>query len=395
MPVIYHTADLHIQTGPRWNECTRVLNAFVDRVEAERPDAVVVAGDVFERRSNPQEMQFAEQLFMRGAHVCPWVIIKGNHESPLEVECFRRLRAPHPIWAFEEPHVITVAGVAIACMPWPSKAGVITQAADLSLEQTSDDAIEHLRAILRWLGEELEATGLPSMLLCHAMVRGSRTAAGQPLTGCDFELGLEDLQLCRADAYALGHIHKSQSWQQGDAIFRYSGSPFHTDFGDWYEKSFSTWTFDSDSCMGMRAEMLPAHQMVEVKAEYRPQYVSLPGDNIQPAELVCFDAGDHFGERCNDPKDVEFKLTYTTAPEHAKAARAAAHAWRDEQIELGAYSVELNPQTEVTTRARAAEVATATTDDDKLREFWRSQGEDPNDILHVNMLDKFHTIAGQ
>lgn len=387
MTVVYHIADTHIKLGPRWNEYTRLLNHFAERVEQDRPDVVVHAGDLFDAKSSPLEMKFAEEWARRIAHVCPLVLIRGNHDAEHEIEGFRRLGAPHPIWAFEEPHVITVAGIAIACMPWPSKAGVITQAADLSLEQTSDDAIEHLRAILRWLGQEIEDTGLPSMLLMHAMIRGSKTAAGQPLTGCDFELGLGDLGLVGADAYALGHIHQSQSWQQNGAIFRYSGSPFHTDFGDWFEKSFTKWTFDG-SFSECTQVLLPAHQMIEVKAEYRPQYVALPGDTVVPAELYIDDAN----LPPDDPKDVELKLTYTTAPEHAKAARAAAHQWAGEQLAAGAYSVRLNPQTQVETRARAAEVAKAASDEDKLREFWGSQQEDPMDQLHIRMMDKFHLL---
>jgi exonuclease SbcD len=392
--IVWHTGDLHIKAGSRFDECRRVLNHIADRVEQDGPDAVVVAGDIFDAKSQPVEMQYAELWVQRIANVCPVVMVRGNHDAQHEIESFSRLKATNSIVAVERPTLVTfdsfVRGplpITIACMPWPTKAGVVLDSAALSLEQAGDDATDRLRAILRWLGDELDKRKGPSIFLGHAMVRGSMTAAGQPLTGCDFELGLDDLALVHADAYALGHIHKSQAWQAHDAIFRYSGSPFHTDFGDWFEKSFTRWEFNAAGLVGCSTVELPAHQMLEIKANYIDDVTMGWGLHMDDANWP------PSAEDGTNMEQVEFKLTYSHLPEHAAAARHAAQEWRKQQLAAGAYSVDLNPQTIVSTRARAPEVATASTPEDKLRAHWRSKGEDPDDELHRRLLDKFREVS--
>jgi DNA repair exonuclease SbcCD nuclease subunit len=380
--IVWHIADTHIEQGPRWAECTRILDHFATLAEHDPPDLILHAGDMFHKKSTPVEMQFAERWVQRLANVCPVVIVRGNHDTQHEIESFSRLKATNSIVAVEYACLFDVAGISVACLPWPTKSGVILQSDALSLGQTSDDAMDHLRAILHWLGGELDKRKGPSILLSHAMVRGSKTAAGQPLTGCDFELTLEDLHLVHADAYALGHIHKAQAWQpgyDGGAIFRYSGSPFHTDFGDWFEKSFTRWEFNSEGLAGYSTVELPAHQMIEIKAR-----------NVEQSPIgACPCYIDDEQDIPEDVTGIEFKLKYTTAPERAKAARAAAERWRDQQLAAGAYSVVLAPEVLTTTRARAPEVSEAASPEDKLIAHWRSKGEDPDDALHRELLDKF------
>jgi len=384
--IAWHIADTHIEQGPRWAERARVLDHFATLAENQNPDLILHAGDMFQKKSTPVEMQYAERWVQRLANVCPVVIVRGNHDTQHESESFSRLKATNSIVAVEYACLFDVAGISVACLPWPTKAGVILQSAELSLEQTSDDAMDHLRAILRWLGDELDKRRGPSIFLGHAMVRGSKTAAGQPLAGCDFELTLEDLNLVHADSYALGHIHKSQAWQpgyDGGAIFRYSGSPFHTDFGDWFEKSFTRWVFDASGLAECSSVELPAHQMIDCVANY------LTDETVDYNPELVFD----LSKIPDDPRDIEMRLKYTTAPEHAKAARAAAEAWRAQQLAAGAYSVVLAPEVLTTTRARAPEVSEAASPEDKLIAHWRSKGEDPDDASHRELLDKFREVT--
>ena len=49
---------------------------------------------------------------------------------------------------------------------------------------------------------------------------------------------MEDLALVGADAYVLGHIHKSQAWDIGGAPVIYPGSPRRTDFGELEPKGY-------------------------------------------------------------------------------------------------------------------------------------------------------------
>jgi exonuclease SbcD len=380
-----HIADTHIRLGDRWDECKWVLNHIAQRVEEIEPAVVLHAGDVFDRESKPEEMRFAERWFQRMANVCDVVIVRGNHDAEHEIEGFSRLAATHRIHALERPNVIEVGPLAIACVPWPTMGTVAAQAEDLgSAGLVGRDA---LRVVLRSLGMEMiNYCDKPRIAIMHCMRGGAKTSSDQPLRGCDFELNDEDLELLNCNAYLLGHIHRSQTFsppKHRDWIMRYGGSPFHTDFGDWREKSFTILEYDSRRVIGYSTEDTAAHQMVNVVANW------VSDDGFEPQ--LCFDGS----TVPNDPKDCELKLTYTFSAQHANAAHAAAKAWRAEQAIAGAYSVRLNPEAVVTTRARAPEVATAVAPIDKLRAYIRSIGEAPEDAAHQREIAKFSHLTGQ
>jgi len=372
---IFHIADSHFDERSRFDECCRIHSEFVAHVEHEKPDLVLHAGDVFTRRSTPIEMAAAERFFQRVAHTCPVVIVRGNHDAALEIENFQRLRAPYPIYGIEEPRVITEAGVAIACLPWPSKAGVIMQSKDLDLETAGGEAIDHLQAILRWLGSELDEIDpeIPRVLLAHAMVRGSKTTSGQPLVGCDFELGVEDLALSnRVGSVMLGHVHMAQGFDSGTV---YPGSPYHSDFGDRGEKGFVEWKIDDRRCV-WRHVSLPATPMYQYTGHWDNDRRAIVADPIETPAFPC-----------------EIKLSYTVDAEHSAAAKAFAAEWKAQRERDGAINVVLDPQINVVTRARAPEVAAATTTADQLRAYWASLGDQasPTDA-QTRMLDKLAEI---
>jgi DNA repair exonuclease SbcCD nuclease subunit len=213
------------------------------------------------------------------------------------------------------------------------------------------------------------------------MVTGSKTAAGQPLRNCDFSLGLEDLAFLRCDHIALGHIHKAQEWSW-TGTRRYCGSPFHTDWGDWADKSFTIWEYDSEGIHGVTTEALPAHQMLDLKTDFHADEGSITFDmvNMPLADPL-------------DCKNSEFRLTYSFNPEESTAAHIAAKKWRDDMLRFGAADVKLNPQVIVTTSARIPEVTTAIAPADKLKAYMRSRGEDPEADDNQRVLEKFARLV--
>ena len=96
---ILHTADWHLGNifhgHDRETEQRHFLLWLVDTIRLHAPDAVIVAGDVFDS-SNPSV--WAEALYYdfirRATEALPGVeivIVAGNHDSP------RRLEAPAPL----------------------------------------------------------------------------------------------------------------------------------------------------------------------------------------------------------------------------------------------------------------------------------------------------------
>ena len=85
---ILHTSDLHI--GKRVNEFSmlddqrHILNEILGIVRDERPDALIIAGDVYDKSIPSAEAVtlFDKFLLELSALSLPTFIISGNHDSP-------------------------------------------------------------------------------------------------------------------------------------------------------------------------------------------------------------------------------------------------------------------------------------------------------------------------
>ena len=92
-----HIADLHL--GKQMNDLSLlsdqeyILRQITDIAESERVDAVLIAGDVYQRSSPQAEAMalfdaFVSRLAGLGKQV---FVISGNHDSPLRVSYFASL----------------------------------------------------------------------------------------------------------------------------------------------------------------------------------------------------------------------------------------------------------------------------------------------------------------
>lgn len=379
-------ADSHFDEGSRFAECVRLHQEIEGWVRANKPDLLVHAGDIFERRSTPTERHAVADWLQDIAQTCPVVVVRGNHDAEADVEFMDRLRSVHPIRCMERPGVVQAGCCQIACLPWPRKAALLASLGHVPQEHAAQAAQEALRAVLGGFPAMMRDT-TPCLFVGHVMMRGSVTSVGNPLVGMDMELGLDDLALARCDAYALGHIHKGQGWEvtglhepsrcstwtPGNTPAFYPGSPRRTAFGELESKGFSVISFMRDAT-NWKAEVefveLPATPMVLIETEWAPEHVGMPGDVIVPAGFADFDQSNVAG--------AEVRFRYNVASEHREAARAAAQAWRELALSSGqVVSVKVEEVVEAAQRARAPEVATARTLQEQLDAYWASKGFDP------------------
>lgn len=86
---IFHTADWHLGKlvhGVYMTEDQRyVLEQFIKDVEEERPDAIIIAGDLYDRAVPPTEaVQLLNETFVKLVLELriPVLVIAGNHDSP-------------------------------------------------------------------------------------------------------------------------------------------------------------------------------------------------------------------------------------------------------------------------------------------------------------------------
>lgn len=94
---LIHLSDLHI--GKRVNEVSMleeqeyVLRQILQIIDAEQPDAVLIAGDVYDKSVPPAEAVtlFDDFLCRLAKRELPVFIISGNHDSPERLAFGNRL----------------------------------------------------------------------------------------------------------------------------------------------------------------------------------------------------------------------------------------------------------------------------------------------------------------
>jgi exonuclease SbcD len=378
-----HIADSHFDEHSRFQECVKVHDWIADDIACRRVDLIVHSGDVYERKSTPTERMAVARFFQQLARVAPVVVVRGNHDVLGDLPLLERLETDHPITVVEGASAFFAGGFAVACLAWPSKAGILALGAESHAEGELL-AGEALRNVLRGLGEKLRHANdaEPRILLAHAMVRGSRVSTGQPLVGCDLELGLEDLALARAHYVALGHIHKCQDWPASEAgefagRIVYPGSPRRTAFGELEAKGYALAEFDGQSCTGWTFVETPCAPMYLVEDEWGD-------DDGANGWLVGVDR--HPAERPLAGAEVRFR--YRVPADLREEARAAAERVDADLRAAGAIDVKVEAIVKPQGTARAPEVASAPTLAEKLLALWRARRVTPEEPRQARLLEK-------
>lgn len=373
-------ADSHFDEHSRFDECRRIHDWIAEDAQARGVTLTLHAGDIFERRSTPRERSAVASWVRWMAQLGPVIVARGNHDSLDDLPLLEQLATRHTVHVVESCAVLPCEGVTVGVLGWPQRGRIHAALAAQGVTAPSSEHVEAsahdaLRAVLRGLGDQMAQHATPRVLLAHAMVRGSVTSTGQPLVGCDFELGIEDLALARADLYALGHIHKGQRWAIDDAPVVYPGSPRRTNFGEIEAKGYTVASFDGARLVGLEFVECPATRMIHLDAAWCPEFEGAsPPRSTFPAALIIDMMLE--SEIC-ECRGAEVRLRYTVPISDREAAKRAAESKRDEILRDGATSVKLEEVVLTEQRARSPEVAAATTLAAKLEAFWAAKSFDP------------------
>jgi len=236
-----HTADWHL--GKRLHDFSlldvqrELVESLVELVGESRPDAMVVAGDVFDTQV-PQvaalELWEAAVDGIVGEHGVPMVVIPGNHDHAdrLAVHSGLASRAGlHFIRSLrhcEQP--VVIAGVAFYGMPFHKPVHVNATYRD-ELPGIGDFDYAAAMAYALDRVRKVRSPDLPAVLLAHAFVDG----AGEEPEGEDaIQVGGAGAIPISAfggfNYVALGHLHGAR--QLGKAHVHYSGSPYPYSFSE-------------------------------------------------------------------------------------------------------------------------------------------------------------------
>lgn len=371
--------DQHWDLHSRFEETKRVHAWIADDAAERGCTGTLLGGDLFERKSVADERNACGDWLIRMAQFGPVIGVYGNHCAIGDLDLFNLLEAPHPIRFHATPTVELLAGgpggsVAVACIPWPRKTNLLAQLGPVSMEAGSNAAQECLRNIFRGLAfamDDRDDGDTARLALAHILIDGATTDHDQPLVGLDMAVSLADLSLLRADFYACGHIHAQNTFRIDAAPCIYGGSPRHCNYGEPGPKGYVVVEFDGPRLVGWERVPTPCTPMVLLEARWQDGAFT-GGDRLVAAER----AG----------SDVRFR--FRVRSDERDAARAAAQRVRTELLELGAVAVKLEEEVEPTTRARAPEIAAATTLSDKLTCLWTSRGDDLPEARRARLLGK-------
>ena len=226
---LIHLSDLHL--GKRVNEFSMledqqyILAQILEIIDAERPDAVLICGDVYDK-----SVPSAEAVQVFDGFLCALAerklrtfVISGNHDSPERLAFAARLIAPSgvvlsPVYdGTVEPAVLHDAHgpVHIYLLPFLKPAHVRRFFPEAQIESYTDA----LREAVAQMGVDPAER---NVLLTHQFVTGAGRSDSEEISvgGAD---NVDAGVFADFDYVALGHIHRAQN--AGGERIRYCGAP--------------------------------------------------------------------------------------------------------------------------------------------------------------------------
>jgi exonuclease SbcD len=237
---LLHTADWHLgrslcgQPFPTEQEWF-LTGQFLDIVRDTRPDAILVAGDVYDRAIPPADavelLDDVLQRVVRGLGV-PVVMIAGNHDDPRRLSFASSLlreaglyiadSAMGEAFTFADAHgqvAILAAGYgtpALLAELFGAEAGISDHDAGFAA------VTRHLRTLVPDRSR--------SIVVAHAFIQGGLTSDSERLLQVGGSGAVSANHLDGFHYTALGHLHRRQAMAEGRIA--YSGSPLAYSFSE-------------------------------------------------------------------------------------------------------------------------------------------------------------------
>lgn len=267
---ILHTADWHLGRTLHGvsllEDQAHVLDQFVDLARHEQVDAVVIAGDIYDRSLPPADaVALLDEVLARlvvGAGI-PVIVIAGNHDSAERIGFGGRIFARQRLilrGTLDDlsPVVLTDANGEVAFHPLPYVEPAFARALPGG-EGVGDHqgAMTQVVAMLRACWQP----GRRNVLVGHAFVAGgSESESERPLSVGGSGM-VAAATFAGFDFVALGHLHRPQS--VGCERIQYSGSLLKYSFNEADQaKSVSLVELGGDGVIDIRRiRLAPRHDL--------------------------------------------------------------------------------------------------------------------------------------
>lgn len=298
-----HIADLHIgkvlHKHSLLEDQKLILEQIVQIAVDQKVDAVLIAGDVYQRSAPSAEAMTVFSNFVSALVQLklPCYIISGNHDSAERVAYFAPLAKMSGVFisGAETAEIYThsvydaFGEIVLHMLPFTSPLAVREKYPELAGEINSYDAA--LRTVL---ANHPVDPSKRNIMIAHQFLTGAQTCDSEELAIG----GLDNISASLFDDYdyvALGHLHGPQ--QVSRPTIRYAGSPLKYSFSELTQKKSVTIAElqEKGSVSVMTVPLRPAHEMNALTGSFaelmgRPKcddYMQLTvTDDEPPAEAV-------------------------------------------------------------------------------------------------------------
>ena len=276
---LIHLSDLHL--GKRLNEFslledqTYILMKILNIIDEEQPDAVLIAGDVYDKSVPSAEAvelldDFLVRLAERSFHgrKLQTFVISGNHDSPERLAFGGRLMGASgihlsPVYSGHvEPITLTdeFGAVAVYMLPFVKPGHVRRFYPEEKIESYTD-------ALTVAITDMKPDFSQRNVLIAHQFVTGAERSESEEVSVG----GLDNVDVSAFDGVdyvALGHIHGPQNI--GSERVRYSGTPLKYSFSEaGQQKSVTVVELKEKGTLHVRTSPLtPRRELVELRGPY-------------------------------------------------------------------------------------------------------------------------------
>lgn len=270
-----HMSDLHL--GKRINEYSMledqeyILKRIVNIIDEEKPDGVIIAGDVYDKAVPPAEavQLFDDFLFQLAKLKTEVFVISGNHDSPERIAFGSRLMDVSGI------HMSPVYSGTVAPFSLNDEYGTVNiymlpflKPANVRRFGEDADIASYTDAVKYAISKMNVNTAERNVLVTHQFVTGALRCESEEISVG----GSDNVDAAVFDAFdyvALGHIHSPQNC--GSDKIRYSGTPLKYSFSEAKDRKSVTVVelAEKGSISCRTAELVPRHDMTELKGTYR------------------------------------------------------------------------------------------------------------------------------
>ena len=245
---IMHISDLHIGLKLLGRDLLEDQIYIVDQIvlaaDKLQPDAVVIAGDVYDKAVPSAEAVEVFDTFISHLHEAAdnaaIMIISGNHDSARRLDCFRSILSRQNIYLTGMPPVrhdeyirrVTLRDaygeVCFYLLPFVRPSMI----REITAESENEGALSYREALRRLLERERIDESRRNVLVSHQFYVPAGVSA-EDIERSDAEIrivgNIDEVSagiLAPFDYAALGHLHKPM--QVGKERYRYCGSPLAT-----------------------------------------------------------------------------------------------------------------------------------------------------------------------